>query len=44
VDGSKKNVKSIRKEKTRKEQRKEILRKQKEKNNEGNETRENLQI
>jgi hypothetical protein len=44
VDGNKKNAKSIRREKTRNEQRKEILRKQKDENNEGNEIRENLQI
>jgi hypothetical protein len=44
VDGNIKNVKPIRREKTRNEQRKEILRKQKEENNEGNEIREELKI
>jgi len=44
VDENKKNVKPIRKEKTRIKHTKEILRKQKEENNEGNEIRENLQI
>jgi hypothetical protein len=44
VDEHKKDVKPIRKGKTRKEHTKEILRKQKEEDNEGNEIRENLQI